>query len=471
MTRACAHALMNRSPDLSNLYAHHFQTLCQRAETALSRARCSALLIPSGAPHYHPFDDREYPFAVNPHFKTWVPLTEIYHSWLVFYPGKRPTLIYYQPKEIWNVTPPIPSAPWTSHFDIQIIRTPEQALTLLPPPGAQCAIIGEGHSALGPYQPNNPPAALNYLHYQRAFKTPYEIALIRFGQQRAVRGHRAIVPLFHAGASEFALYLAYCAAVGQEGHDQPYDAIVALNTHAAVLHYSGRLCQPPKQHDSLLLDAGASQQGYAADISRTHAGHGQDEFQALIDAVDTAQQDICQQVRAGTEFTQLHRAASLRLMKVLRDADIITVCAETAVETSLDRVFFPHGIGHLLGAQVHDVGGHMGDENGGLIRPPTEYSALRLTRCLAPAMVVTIEPGIYFIDQLLDQAQASTRSTSINWNRVALFKRYGGIRIEDNLVCTEAAPENMTRAAFASEEPTDTSSFQHNWPIDSPAQP
>ena len=450
---------MKQPFDLATLYAHHLQTLCQRAETALTRARCSALVIPSGAPRNQAFDDREYPFAVNPHFKTWVPLTEIRHSWLVFYPGQRPTLIYCQPNDIWNVYPPLATAPWTSHFDIQIIRLAEQALTLLPPDAAQCAIIGEGHSALGPYQPNNPPAALNYLHYQRAIKTPYELALIRCGQQRAVRGHRAIVPLFHAGASEFALYLAYCAAVGQEGQAQPYDAIVALNTHAAVLHYLGRDCQPPTQHDSLLLDAGASEQGYAADISRTHAGQGQEEFQALIDAVDTAQQDICQQVRAGTAFVQLHRTASIRLMHVLHDAQIITVSAETAVERGLDRVFFPHGIGHLLGAQVHDVGGQMGDDNGRLVPPPTEYGALRLTRALAPGMVVTIEPGIYFIDQLLKQAQASTLATSICWSRVELFKRYGGIRIEDNLVCTQAAPENMTRAAFAAEEATDASSF------------
>ena len=435
--------------DLDTLYPDHLQTLCQRAEIALARAHCTSLVIPSGVPLHQAFDDREYPFIVNPHFKTWVPLIHASDCWLVFTPGERPRLIFYQPNEIWNSQPRLPTERWTDHFTIEIIRSAEQALALLPKPVAHCAIIGPAHSALGPYIPNNPPAALHLFAYRRAYKTPYELALMRRAQQRAVRGHDAITPLFHAGASEFDLHLAYCAAVRQEGQTLPYDAIIALNRHAAVLHYLGRSCQPPTAHHSLLVDAGASEQGYGAEISRTHAAHGHAEFQALIAAVDTAQQEICQRVVAGTAFVQLQRDATLRLMEVLRDAGIITVSAATALETGLSQVFFPHGLGHLLVAQVHDVGGLMADEDGHLHPPPTAYPALRLTRTLAPNMVVTIEPGIYFIDHLLEKARASTLAASICWHRVDALKRYGGIRIEDNLICSEGAPENMTRAAFS----------------------
>ena len=444
--------------DFDTLYPNHLQTLCQRAEIALARAHCSSLVIPSGVPLLHAFDDREYPFVVNPHFKTWIPLIHASHSWLVFTPGQRPTLIFYQPNEIWNQQPRLPLERWTEHFTIQIIRSAEHALALLPKPVAHCAIIGPAHSALGPYVPNNPPAALHFFAYQRAYKTPYELAMMRRAQQRAVRGHDAIAPLFHAGASEFDLHLAYCAAVRQEGQTLPYDAIIALNQHAAVLHYLGRSCQPPTAHHSLLVDAGASEEGYAADISRTHAAHGHAEFQALITAVDTAQQEICQRVVAGTAFEQLQHEATWRLMDVLRDAGIITVSAATALETQLNQVFFPHGLGHLLGAQVHDVGGLMADEDGNLSPPRPAYPALRLTRTLAPNMVVTIEPGIYFIAQLLERARASSFATSICWHQVDALMRYGGIRIEDNVVCTEGAPENMTRAAFgaAQKDQSDT---------------
>jgi Xaa-Pro dipeptidase len=112
-------------------------------------------------------------------------------------------------------------------------------------------------------------------------------------------------------------------------------------------------------------------------------------------------------------------------------------------------VFFPHGIGHLLGLQVHDVAGLARDASGAEIPRPDGHPFLRLTRPLEPGFVVTIEPGLYFIGLLLDQARADDRGRRIRWDAVERLRPYGGIRIEDDVVCTAGTPENLTRDAFA----------------------
>ena len=129
---------------------------------------------------------------------------------------------------------------------------------------------------------------------------------------------------------------------------------------------------------------------------------------------------------------------------------IIRIPGEEALERGVTGVFFPHGIGHLLGLQVHDVGGVMGDVKGHERRRPDGHPYLRLTRILEPGVVVTVEPGIYFIDSLLRAAHASDKHAHIDWRVVDELKPYGGIRIEDNVVTTASKPENMTRDAFAS---------------------
>jgi Xaa-Pro dipeptidase len=112
-------------------------------------------------------------------------------------------------------------------------------------------------------------------------------------------------------------------------------------------------------------------------------------------------------------------------------------------------VFLPHGIGHLIGLQVHDVSGLAQSPQGGEIPRPEGHPYLRLTRRLEPGFVVTIEPGLYFIDLLLDAARGDARGQHIDWNEVERWRPFGGIRIEDDVVCTDDAPVNLTREAFA----------------------
>ena len=134
---------------LAALYPQHLAELQRRTEQALARGGFDHLVVPSGTSHYQVFDDRDYPYAVNPQFKAWLPLTRAPGSWLVVTPGQKPKLIFLQPFDYWHVVPSAPSGYWVEHFDIVVIRKPDEALQHLPANAARCAILGEPQSALG----------------------------------------------------------------------------------------------------------------------------------------------------------------------------------------------------------------------------------------------------------------------------------------------------------------------------------
>ena len=439
---------------MSKLYTEHVEELQRRSALALERGGFDHLVVPSGSTHYQLFDDRDYPYAVNPQFKAWAPLVSNPGSWLVYTPGEKPKLVYLQPFDYWHVVPQAPSGYWVEHFDVVVIREPHEALEHLPADPSRSAILGEPQSALDDgtgraFVPNNPAAVVNYLEFHRAIKTPYEIRMMREATAHGVRAHRAAERAFRAGASEFGIHLAYCQAARQDANDLPYGNIVALNEHGAVLHYTNRDRLPPDEILSFLIDAGASHLGYACDITRSYAFDPASEFQSMIDAVDAAEQRLCDKVRAGTDYRQIHLDAHLEMATVLRDFRIVDMSPESMVETGVSAKFFPHGIGHYIGLQVHDVGGFLASDTGGTIDKPEGHPYLRLTRVLEPGAVVTIEPGIYFADLLLQELRDGEHAGAVDWARVDALRPYGGIRIEDDVVCTEGDPINLTREAFA----------------------
>jgi len=434
---------------LAKLYPDHLATLKRRTETALARGGFDHLVVAAGTPRYQFLDDRPYPFAVNPHFKHWLPVTKAPGSWLVFSPGKKPKLVYLQPHDYWHVVPDAPAGYWVEHFDIAIIRTAEEAGAHLPADLGRCAIVGEDNAAIAGATPNNPDAVINYLHYHRAYKTDYELAMMRVASRLGARAHRAAEAAFRAGASEYDINTAYLNSVHETENELPYSNIIALNQHGAVLHYTDLNRAPPAHSESFLIDAGASFHGYAADITRTYAAKQAPEFAALVDAVDHAQKGFVEKVQNGTSYPELHAHSHHMLAGILKDQGFIRMSAEAAVASGVSSVFFPHGLGHLIGLQVHDVAGFQADDTGGTIPRPPGHPYLRLTRKIEPRMAMTIEPGIYFIDILLAELKAKPEAKDVDWDRVDRFRRYGGVRIEDDVVCTDGTPENLTRDAFA----------------------
>jgi Xaa-Pro dipeptidase len=429
---------------LASLYPAHLATLRERADHALALGDFDHLVIAAGTPLRKFLDDQDYSFKVNPHFKHWLPLTDAPGSWIAYAPGHKPKLIFLQPRDYWHVVPQAPHGYWVEHFDIVIARNAADAVAQLPA-GNRAVIAADGDGV----EANNPPTVLDYLHWHRSYKTPYELALMREASHIGARAHRAAEAAFRAGRSEFGIHLTYLAAARQTDAELPYSSIVGLNEHGAVLHYTNFDRIPPVHSRSFLIDAGASAAGYASDITRTYAAPQAAEFQALIDSVDAAQHGFVAKVRPGQSYPELHIHAHHVLAGVLREHGFIRMSVESAVEFGVSSAFFPHGLGHPIGLQVHDVAGFQQSKHGGSIARPAGHPYLRMTRVLEPGMVVTIEPGLYFIDMLLAELRAQPVSTDIDWAKVDAFRQYGGIRIEDDVVCTDGAPENLTRDAFA----------------------
>jgi Xaa-Pro dipeptidase len=313
----------------------------------------------------------------------------------------------------------------------------------------RAAFIGEPFEGMDDcgFAAVNPPRLLVRLHDDRTRKTPWEQYQQRLANLTGARGHRAAAARFFTGGSEFDILQAFIAGCGQRDTELPYGAIVATGANASILHYqnAGHAAPGP----SLLIDAGAQRRGYGSDITRTYAAAGADEFAALIRRMDELQQSLCAAVRPGVDWRDLHQTAHLLLAELLRDVGLARVEATEALERGLTRVFLPHGLGHLLGLQVHDVGGFQTSPDSPLRPAPAEHPHLRLTRDLEEDFVVTMEPGLYFIDSLLEEARHGPLHDAIDWLRVDALKPFGGIRIEDDLLVTRDGHDNLTREAFA----------------------
>jgi len=434
---------------LSALFDDHLRIQRQRTDAAMVACKVDTLAIHAGSPHMLFLDDHPYTFKPNPHFKLWVPLEDPVDCWLVYRPGEKPRLIFLQPADYWHKPPSLPHGFWTHHFQIEVIREPGEARRHLTKLG-RCAFIGEPQEQFKDwgFSETNPEELLHRLHYPRAIKTEYELECMRHASHAAARGHVAAEAAFRAGKSEYEIHLAYIRATGHSERELPYSNIVALNKNASVLHYQHQEREVPAKHHSFLIDAGAQFHTYAADVTRSYAASDGD-FAALIAGMESLQLQLCAQVRNGVDYANIHLDAHQRIASLLHDSGVITMTAPDAVTSGLSSVFFPHGVGHLLGLQVHDVVGFSVDAKGTRKAPPAGHPYLRLTRTLEPGFVVTIEPGLYFIDMLLDEARDSAHGRHINWRRVEEFRPYGGIRVEDNVACTAGESENLTRNAFA----------------------
>lgn len=430
-----------------SLYQAHIAELQTRTRSLLQRENLDALVIHSGQAQRKFLDDMDYPFKANPLFKAWLPVIDNPHCWLIVDGVNKPKLIFYRPKDFWHKVPDEPNDFWAEHFDIQLLDKANKVETLLPYDKAGMAYLGEYLEvarALG-FNEINPEPVLSYIHFYRAYKTPYEQACLRIANKMAVAGHNAAKAAFYAGGSEFDIQLAYLAAARQTENEMPYGNIVALNQNCAILHYTALERKVPKQQHSFLIDAGAEFHGYAADITRTYSFNPQDEFGSLISAVNDAELQLVDGLKPGLKYGELHVQCHQKIATILQQFDFVKLSADAIIERQISRAFFPHGLGHHLGLQVHDVGGFMADERGTHVAPPEGHPYLRCTRSIEANMVFTIEPGLYFIDSLLADLAATEFNQYINWHKVDAFRQFGGIRIEDNIIVHQDRNENMTR--------------------------
>ncbi len=287
------------------------------------------------------------------------------------------------------------------------------------------------------------PRLRSELNHVRRQKDPVELARMRDAEQATRDAFAAIVPLLEPGVTERAVQIELEAEFLRGGADRPaYDTIVGGGPNSAVLHFapSGR---PFGAGEPVLIDAGAECRGYASDVTRTYpAGERFSPEQAELHAVvHRANQTAIEQCVPGTEFTEVHLAAARAIGAGLVGFGLLKGGVDSLVESGAVALFFPHGVGHMVGLGVRDASEILPGR-----RPdPTVFPGLRIDLPLMAGHVVTVEPGIYFVPALLGDAEIRSRHRdAVDWDLVDRMLAFGGIRIEHNVLVTDEGPAVLT---------------------------
>ena len=446
---ATATSATARAETPAQTYANHVATLTSKYEQILAAGQ--SVLIHSGTEHHYFGDDRAIVFQAFGHFAHWLPVNRPDHFVLVR-AGDKPRYFQVVPQDFWydqslqidaDLEPAIHEA-----FDVVRLSSIDDVakqtdLTV-------CDYLGPDPSwaaAQGITQAKtNAPALLAPLDFARAVKAKYEIDQLRLANQQGLVGHAAAAECFLGGGSEFEIHNAFLQACSLLEYETPYTNIVGLDTNAAVLHYQHKSRTRVPNAQLLLIDAGSRINGYGSDITRTTPSqHCHPVMDSLITGMEALELEIVASVKPGVAYPTLHDQAIAGVASLLVEHGIAKVAKSELIERRLAHAFMPHGVGHLLGIQVHDVGGHQRNASGGRIEPPAHSPALRTTRMLSEDMVFTVEPGLYFIPMLLDPLRTGYAREALNWPLIDELIPSGGIRIEDNIRVTATGAENLTR--------------------------
>lgn len=422
----------------ATLYAAHVAALVAQYTTALAEAGFDAVLIHSGTPKKRSsFDDQYFPLRPTPELQRWAPLGDE-NAFLLFEPGRKPVLVWPENRSFWERPAPPEATFFLDVLDVKRTGGPEI------PAGKRIAFVGEDVATaekLGLADAVNPKALLTALDATRTRKTAYEVACIAEANLRASYGHEALRRAFVSGdESELDLHLRYLSATRQDDQETPYKNIVAAGRNAAVLHHVA-YGRDPARAESLLVDAGATCLGYCSDITRTWArprGAAGETFAGLVDGMEAMQKRLLARIAVGLPYEELHDASHRELSALLVSAGICKGSAEEIDARGVSRAFYPHGLGHSLGLQTHDVGC-------AVTTPRADNPFLRNTSRIEEGQVFTIEPGVYFIDGLLGELRRKPEASLVDWNLVEALAPFGGIRIEDDVLVTDTGIRNMTR--------------------------
>lgn len=252
--------------------------------------------------------------------------------------------------------------------------------------------------------------------------------------------------MMRAGVTERAVRNALEAGFAEGGGDGTgYDTIVGFGSDAAVLHFSPttRVLAPG---EPILIDAGASVRRYIADVTRTYRAAGGEEgfFRDLYALVLAVEERAIAGCRAGAEWRDLHLSAARQILEGLVALGFLRGAVDSLFERDVHALFFPHGLGHMVGLGVRDASGYLP----GRVRSTRPGLAnLRTDLPLQPGYPITVEPGVYFIRALLtDPARRERYADCVAWDRVDARLDWGGVRIEDDVLVTDGEPEVLTRA-------------------------
>jgi Xaa-Pro dipeptidase len=287
------------------------------------------------------------------------------------------------------------------------------------------------------------PALIKAVVAQRSVKTEEEIEQIETALDAAHDMHTLAMKMAQPGMSEKEIVGAMIGhashASGRAGIGLPYPIIFTTEGH--ILHNQGH-DNVMQAGDLVINDSGCeSSMHYASDITRTFPAGGEFSRQQkeIYTIVLQVQQKAIENIRAGIEYRAVHLIAAREVVQGLKALGLMSGDPDEAVAAGAHALFFPHGLGHMLGLDVHDME-DLGEDYVGYTEkiqrnPQFGLCYLRLARRLDPGFVLTVEPGLYFMPDLIDQWKAEHKFTEfINYAKVEAYRHFGGVRIEDDVL-------------------------------------
>lgn len=338
-------------------------------------------------------------------------------------------------EHLWEGTPQLPQGQPLDELEQWLARRAQRPLAML-----GCAIEGINAEAFLTH------GAQAQLDAARRPKDAAELELIKLACAATAAGFAKVAQIIAPGMTERQLQIELEAEMFRHGADSMgYGTIVNAGARAAILH--GHPSAARLQADELvLIDAGGSVDGYTADVSRTFATSDRlpSKQQAIYDIVLAALNRATQESQAGTEWHDVHRVAALTITEGLIDLGLLRGQADELCERGVAALFFPHGVGHMVGLGVRDVGGQAQGRPAGR---SCCGARVRVDLPLEPGFVMTVEPGLYFVDAILDDPANQARfKEEVCWDKLNAWRGLGGVRLEDDILILPQGPPQILTA-------------------------
>lgn len=291
----------------------------------------------------------------------------------------------------------------------------------------------------------------------RVHKTDIELEVIRYANRISSEAHKAVMSSIKPGMYEYQLesvFQHYCYANGGMRH-MSYTCICGSGMNSSVLHY-GHAGSPNdkmiRDGDICLFDMGGEYYCYTSDITCSFPANGKftADQKLIYNAVLKANREVLSKCKPGVSWPDMHTLSNYIILQEMISAGLLQGDIDDMMNAHIGAIFMPHGLGHLLGLDVHDVGGY---PNGSERMVEPGLNKLRTVRSLEKGMVLTIEPGIYFIDHLLNTASKDPKQRDFFvWEKINKFRGFGGVRIEDDVYISEDGVELLTQVPRTIEE-------------------
>ncbi|GET92750.1 aminopeptidase P, putative [Leishmania tarentolae] len=284
------------------------------------------------------------------------------------------------------------------------------------------------------------------LSSQRCYKTALEAEVLKYVCKVSSAAHVKVMQIAKPGMSQHHLESTFLHDVYYNGGCRrvSYTCICATGPHGATLHYPDNNCMI-EDGTMALLDMGGNYRGYAADITCSFPVNGKftDAQKIIYNAVLDAHDKVMHAMKPGVKWMDMHLLAIRTTCTHLIAAGILKGDIETLMAKEIMQYFQPHGLGHLIGIDVHDVGGYME----GCPERPTKKDccSLRTARTIEEGLYMTIEPGCYFNTALLEMAKANPDiKEHLNMEKLQEYATFGGVRIESDVLVTKDGVVNYT---------------------------